>query len=85
MPVARESAGRVTALEVWEQAAGGELLSPKRWIPDLAVEAAKGAVGVQSGRTRWKIEKEQFNVQTNHGDELTPHYGHGQQPLSMGF
>ena len=40
---------------------------------------------VQIGRTRWKIENEQFNVHKNHGYELTHNYGHGQQTLSMVF
>jgi hypothetical protein len=42
-------------------------------------------VVVQIGRTRWKIENEQFNVHKNHGYELTHNYGHGQQALSMVF
>ena len=37
------------------------------------------------GRTRWKIENEQFNVHKNHGYELTHNYGHGHQSLSMVF
>jgi hypothetical protein len=40
---------------------------------------------VQIGRTRWKIENEQFNVHNNHGYELTHNYGHGQRTLSMVF
>src|SRR5216683_1918898 len=52
---------------------------------DLEVDATDVAVGVQIGRTRWKIENEQFNVHKNHGYELTHNYGHGQQTLSMVF
>lgn len=37
------------------------------------------------GRSRWKIENEQFNVQKNQGYELTHNYGHGKQTLSMVF
>jgi len=37
------------------------------------------------GRSRWKIENEQFNVHKNHGYELEHNYGHGQQTLSMVF
>jgi hypothetical protein len=40
---------------------------------------------VQSGRTRWKSENEQFNVHKNHGYDLTHNSGHGQQTLSMVF
>jgi hypothetical protein len=51
----------------------------------LDIHAANVAVLVTIGRTRWKIENEQFNVQKNHGYELTHNYGHGQQTLSMVF
>jgi hypothetical protein len=85
MPLALESAIRVNYVEVWEHAAGGELLYHNSGITDLDVDAANVAVVVQSGRTRWKIENEQFNVHKNHGYELTHNYGHGQQTLSMVF
>jgi hypothetical protein len=83
--LARESAVRVTEVEVWEHTAKGELLYHNSWITDLDVDAANVAGGVQMGRTRWKIENEQFNVHKNHGYELTHNYGHGQQTLSMVF
>jgi hypothetical protein len=85
LPLARESAVRVTEVEVWEHTAKGELLYHNSWITDLDVDAANVAVGVQMGRTRWKIENEQFNVHKNHGYELTHNYGHGQQTLSLVF
>jgi hypothetical protein len=85
MPLALESAVRVTYVEVWEHSASGALLYHNSWITDLDVEAANVAVVVQIGRTRWKIENEQFNVHKNHGYELTHNYGHGQQTLSMVF
>ena len=40
---------------------------------------------VRIGRSRWKIENEQFNIQKNHGYEVEHNYGHGQQTLSMVF
>lgn len=40
---------------------------------------------VRIGRTRWKIENEQFNVHKNQGYELTHNYGHGQHTLAMVF
>jgi hypothetical protein len=83
--LALESAVRVNYLEVWEQTPSGELLYHNSWITDLEVDAANVAVVVQIGRTRWKIENEQFNVHKNHGYELTHNYGHGQQTLSMVF
>ncbi len=85
VPLALESPGRVTYVEVWEHAPGGQLLYHNSWITDLDVEAANVAVIVTIGRTRWKIENEQFNVHKNHGYELTHNYGHGQQTLSMVF
>jgi len=85
MPLALESAVRVTYVEVWEHSASGALLYHNSWITDLDVEATNVAVVVQIGRTRWKIENEQFNVHKNHGYELTHNYGHGQQTLSMVF
>lgn len=83
VPLALESAVRVTYVEVWEHTAKGELLYHNSGITDLDVDAANVAVVVQIGRTRWKIENEQFNVHKNHGYELTHNYGHGQQTLSM--
>ena len=85
MPLALESAVRVTYVEVWEHQASGQLLYHNSWITDLDVEATNVAVVVTIGRTRWKIENEQFNVHQNHGYELTHTYGHGQQTLSRVF
>ena len=85
LPLALESAVRVSYVEVWEHTASGTLRYHNSWITDLDVDAANVAVVVQIGRTRWKIENEQFNVHKNHGYELTHNYGHGQQTLSMVF
>jgi DNA-binding response OmpR family regulator len=85
LPLALESAVRVTYVEVWEHDVSGQQLYHNSWITDLDVDAANVAVVVQIGRTRWKIENEQFNVHKNHGYELTHNYGHGQQTLSMVF
>jgi len=85
LPLALESAGRVSYVEVWEHNGQGYLLYHNSWITDLDVDAANVAVVVQIGRTRWKIENEQFNVHKNHGYELTHNYGHGQQSLAMVF
>jgi hypothetical protein len=85
MPLSLESPVRVTYVEGWEHRASGQLLYHNSWITDLDVDATNVAVVVQIGRTRWKIENEQFNVHKNHGYELTHNYGHGQQSLSMVF
>jgi len=76
---------RVTYVEVREHGAKGELLYHNSWITDLDVDVTNVPVVVQIGRTRWKIENEQFNVHKNHGYDLTHNYGHGQQHLSMVF
>jgi hypothetical protein len=74
-----------TLLEVWERDRTGKLLYHNSWFTDLEVEGTNVAATVRIGRSRWKIENEQFNVQKNHGYELEHNYGHGQQTLSMVF
>ena len=85
VPLALESSVRVNYLEVWEWNSTGTLLYHNSWITDLEVDATNVTEVVQIGRTRWKIENEQFNVHKNHGYDLTHNYGHGQQTLSMIF
>jgi len=85
VPLAAENPVPVTYVEVWEHTASGELLYHNSWITDLDVDSENVAGVVTLGRTRWKIENEQFNVQKNHGYELTHNYGHGQRTLSMVF
>ena len=75
----------VNFLEVWERDKAGKVLYHNSWITDLEVDAENVAVVVRVGRSRWKIENEQFNVQKNHGYALTHNYGHGQQTLSLVF
>jgi hypothetical protein len=75
----------VTLVEVWERDKTGHRLYHNSWITDLDVQAENVAVIVRIGRSRWKIENEQFNVHKNHGYELEHNYGHGQQTLSMVF
>src|SRR5262249_1264924 len=55
------------------------------WFTDLEIDVDNVAQVVQMGRSRWKIENEQFNVHKNHGYELEHNYGHGQQTLAMVF
>ena len=74
-----------TFVEVWERDRTGQLRYHNAWVTDLGVDSHNVAAIVQSGRARWKIENEQFNVQKNHGYELEHNYGHGQQTLSMVF
>ena len=85
--VALTETGRVrgTFVEVWSHNRSGKQLYHNAWFTDLEVRADNVAEIVRIGRSRWKIEHEQFNVQKNHGYELTHNYGHGQQTLSMVF
>ena len=61
--------------------------SPSHFLSDKLLEVSADNVAEIAGigRSRWKIENEQCNVQKNHGYELTHNYGHGQQKLSMVF
>jgi len=85
--VALTETGRVrgTFLEVWSHNRSGKQLYHNAWFTDVEVSDDNVAEIVSIGRSRWKIENEQFNVQKNHGYELTHNYGHGQQTLSMVF
>ena len=75
----------VNFVEVWERDRKGKLLYHNSWVTDLDVDQANVAVIVRIGRSRWKIENEQFNVHKNHGYELEHNYGHGKKNLSMIF
>lgn len=72
-------------MEVWEHDRQGKQLSHHAWFTDLEVTSDHVAAIGRLGRSRWKMENEQFNVHKNHGYELTHNYGHGQQTLSMVF
>jgi hypothetical protein len=76
---------RVNFLEVWEQRPDGSVGYHNSWVTDFVVTPETVAAIVGIGRSRWKIETEQFNVQKNHGYELEHNYGHGQQTLAMVF
>ena len=74
-----------TLLEVWEHDRQGKQVYHNAWFTDLAVNTDNVAAISHIGRSRWKIENEQFNVHKNHGYELEHNYGHGKQTLSMVF
>jgi hypothetical protein len=75
----------VTFVEVWVYDRKQELCFHNSWVTDLAVDGDNVQVIIGIGRSRWKIENEQFNVHKNHGYELEHNYGHGQKTLSMVF
>jgi hypothetical protein len=76
---------KVRMVEVWERDGKGKLLYHNSWITDMAVGSENIAEVVKIGRSRWKIENEQFNVQKNHGYELEHNYGYGKENLSQVF
>lgn len=75
----------VNFVEVWERDRVGKLLYHNSWVTDLDVDRENVAVVVRIGRSRWKVENEQFNIHKNHGYELEHNYGHGKKNLSMVF
>jgi hypothetical protein len=76
---------KVNYFEVWERDKKGQLLYHNSWVTDFEVDERNIAEMVGIGRSRWKIENEQFNVQKNHGYELTHNFGHGKETLSEIF
>lgn len=62
-----------------------ELCFHNSWVTDLGVDADNVPVIIGIGRSRGKIENEQFNVHKNQGYELEHNYGHGQKNLSLVF
>jgi hypothetical protein len=85
VPLTQSGRVQVHFLEVWERRPDGTVGYHNSWVTDFTVTPETVAAIVGIGRSRWKIENEQFNVQKNHGYELEHNYGHGQQTLSMVF
>ena len=85
VPLKADGRIEVNFIEVWERDRTGRLLYHNSWITDLAIDQENAAVAIGIGRSRWKIENEQFNVHKNHGYELEHNYGHGKKNLSMIF
>jgi hypothetical protein len=53
------------------------------WATDYLLDEQLVTEVVASGRSRWKVENEGFNVLKNRGYNFEHNYGHGQQHLSM--
>lgn len=83
VPLTHSGRVRVNFVELWECTKDGKVLYHNSWVTDFAVTPETVATISGMGRSRWKIENEQFNVQKNHGYELEHNYGHGQHTLSM--
>ncbi len=63
--------------------AKGKVKYTMAWVTSLPISKDTVADIVASGRARWKIENESFNVMKNHGYELEHNFGHGKQFLAM--
>jgi hypothetical protein len=85
VPIKAEGKVEVNFIEVWERDREGKLHYHNSFITDLDIDRENAAVIVRIGRSRWKIENEQFNVHKNGGYELEHNYGHGKKTLSMVF
>ena len=75
----------VNFVEVWERNKAGKVIYHNSWVSDFELTRENAATIIGIGRSRWKIENEQFNAHKNHGYELEHNYGHGQQTLSLVF
>jgi hypothetical protein len=85
VPLTQTGTEHINFLEVWERRADGTVGYHNSWVTDFVITPATVVPIVGIGRSRWKIENEQFNVHKNHGYEVEHNYGHGQQTLSIVF
>lgn len=85
VPLTQTGKVLVNFVEVWERNKAGKVVCHNSWVTDFEVTHANAATIIGVGRSRWKIENEQFNVQKNHGYELEHNYGHGQHNLALVF
>lgn len=83
LPLTQSDEVLVNFVEVWERNKNGQVIYHNAWVTDFEVRPENVARVVGIGRSRWKIENAQFNVQKNHGYELEHNYGHGQRGLSL--
>ena len=63
----------------------GEVTQRKSFISNLPVNRKNIVEMVACGRTRWKIENENFNVLKNNGYNFEHNFGHGSETLSSVF
>lgn len=85
VPLSQSDQVVVNFVEVWERDKSGKVIYHNSWVTDFAVTTENVATIIGVGRSRWKIENEQFNVHKNQGYELEHNYGHGQHGLSLVF
>lgn len=85
VPLTQSGKVSVNFVEVWERNKAGRVIYHNSWVTDFEVTSENVATIVGIGRSRWKIENEQFNVHKNQGYELEHNYGHGKNGLSLVF
>lgn len=85
VPLTQSGKVLLNFVEVWERNKEGKVIYHNSWVTDFEVTPENAATIIRIGRSRWKIENEQFNVHKNHGYELEHNYGHGKETLSMCF
>ena len=85
VPLSQSGEVLVNFVELWVYNHKGKQTYHNTWVTDFEVTKDNVAVITDIGRSRWKIENEQFNVQKNYGYNLEHNYGHGQKTLSMVF
>jgi hypothetical protein len=83
VPISAAREQYATLVEVWVRDVRGKLLYHNSWVTNLEVTAQTVATIARIGRSRWKIENEQFNVHKNGGYELEHNYGHGKNGLAF--
>ena len=60
----------------------GKITNTHSFVTDLPVNRSNLEELVECGRTRWKIENENFNVLKNNGYNLEHNFGHGTKTLA---
>lgn len=73
---------KVNWFEIEIRNPAGEVTYRNSYITDLRVNRANIAEHAASGRSRWKVENETFNVLKTGGYHLEHNYGHGKKNLS---
>lgn len=75
VPVSAERLAWANFLEVWERDKTGKLLYHNSWVTDLELTKEQVEEVFWTGRGRWKIENEHFNVHKNGGYHLEHNFG----------
>jgi hypothetical protein len=75
----------VNYFEYWIKNENNDVTYHNSWVTDINIDKDNVLELVKTGRSRWKIENETFNILKNHGYHIEHNYGHGKKHLSMNF